>query len=225
MNEDYVDPYGRFARYYDRVLNPVLDPVRGSVALQLETLQTASVLDVCCGTARQAAFLPAPVTRYVGVDASDAMLRAGALALSLEAAGSAPSEVRYAGTRRGRAAIELLCTDGQALPFAEKSFDAALIAFALHEKPLEEAFTVAREALRVATSLVIVDYTMPERTIECPAALLMHLPERIAGGEHYRHFRAFMRAGGLQGFAYALGLKEKARQRLFYGGAAIAVYD
>jgi len=219
------DPYARMARHYDRVLNPVLDPVRRRIACVLERLSCRRVLDVCCGTARQAVFLPHGVHDYTGVDISGAMLEQGMRALCKAGIRNGPCRgAAGKGEDRG-AAVTLLRADGILQPFADNTFDAAVIAFALHEKPPAEAAAVLAESVRVARQLIVAEYTMPERVLEVPGALLMHLPERMAGRMHYRFFRSFMQAGGMQGLAHRQGLRELERHRLFCGGAAVTVYS
>ncbi len=210
------ESYTAVAPYYDMLLNPVLDTVRRIVSGQLELLQPHSVLDVCCGTARQAVFLPLSAGCYTGVDRCFAMLRQGGKTLA------ADSDV--ARTEQ-RLHTSLIHADGVRLPFGSGTFDVAIIAFALHEKPYDEACAVVHEALRVATKMLVVDYAMPERNLAYPGTWLMHIPERLAGRLHYAYFRQFMRAGGLQGFAHSLHLREIERRSLWGGGAAVALYS
>lgn len=201
-----MDDYARIATYYDLLLNPFLDSVRQRVVEQCGRFGAGRLLDICCGTARQAGFCFASGMSYAGADVSEAMLGAARRAY----AGSAfqPSLVR---------------ADGTQLPFADGCFDIALIAFALHEKPLTMAEGIVREAQRVARHCILVDYTLAERNLELPFQWLMQVPERMVGGEHWRCYREFMRAGALQGLMHRLGLSVIERTRLFGGGAGIYV--
>jgi ubiquinone/menaquinone biosynthesis C-methylase UbiE len=196
-----MDEYARFAPHYDRLLNPFLDGVRRRVAEQCARLGAGRVLDICCGTARQAAFFQGTQVRYTGVDVSRAMLDAA----------------------RKTGSTALARADGTTLPFADRSFDVALVAFALHEKPVPMAEAIMCEALRVARYGLFVDYTLAERNLELPFQWLMQVPERMVGGDHWRCYRAFMAAGALQGMVHRTGLKVLERVSLFRGGAALFV--
>ncbi|MBB5142482.1 hypothetical protein [Desulfovibrio intestinalis] len=67
-----------------------------------------------------------------------------------------------------------------------------------------------------AREVLVVDFKCAERNLELPCALL------AAGvrGVWYAHTSLFMRAGGLEGLVYRLGLTVSGRQNLL-GGAAV----
>lgn len=108
----------------------------------------AAVLDVCCGPGTFGrAFVPL-VGRVVGADFTPAML-AKARSISREA---------------GSANIEFVCSDANALPFADGTFDVAICTFAFHHlldpaRVLGEMARVVRKGGRVA----LVDAVIPER--------------------------------------------------------------
>ncbi len=208
-----ADAYARMACWYDRLLNPLLDGTRRRVATmcarqpELHSQGHGVVLDICCGTARQGVFLAQAGVRWAGVDRSPSMLAAAS---------------RNTDRNSGRNAL-LMRADSTRLPFADASFALSAISFALHEQPADQAERTLAEALRVASRCLVVDYTMAERNLELPSQWLMMVPERMVGGEHWRNFRSYMRAGAMQGMLHRAGAVILEREPLFGGGAAICL--
>ncbi|HEU6437379.1 MAG TPA: methyltransferase domain-containing protein [Nitratidesulfovibrio sp.] len=209
-----ADPYARIAEWYDLLLNPVLDGVRRAVAEVCRAEGLLRVLDACCGTGRQCAVLRGAGVVCVGTDLSPAMLGA-ARAVSLPATSrpySSPS-------------LPLSRADARVLPFADNAFDAVVLSLALHEMPEPVGNAALAEALRVAPRVLLADYRLAERNLDLPAALFVHLPERLAGAEHYRNFRGFMARGGVEGLAQRAGLSVVRRERLFGGAGALLLAE
>lgn len=209
-----ADPYARIAAWYDTLLNPVLDGVRRAVADVCRAERLLRVLDACCGTGRQCAVLRGAGVACVGTDFSPAMLGA-ARAVSVSATSplfSSPS-------------LALSRADARALPFADNAFDAVVLSLALHEMPEAMGNAALAEALRVASRVLLADYRLAERNLDLPAALFVHLPERLAGAEHYRNFRGFMARGGVEGLAHRAGLSVIRRERLFGGAGALLLAE
>ena len=116
-----VDPYAPFARIYDAATAWALAGARRRVARRLAELEPARVLDVGCGTGMQFLHLDRTdgVPALLGVDASAAML---------------------ARTRKHRVPGVLYArADATRLPLPGGSFDAVLMAMALHENPRTHA--------------------------------------------------------------------------------------
>jgi len=238
----HTDEYARFAAYYDALLNPFLDRVRERVARICRGHGAARVVDVCCGTARQAVFLQRHGIACVGADLSFSMLKAGAgpdksVCEQTNARAcpgpdtrtpgrAAAGEPARDGAGSGNRPSGLVLADAVRLPFADNAFDAALLSFALHEKPQDTALTIVVEALRVAPLCIITDYTMAERNLELPGQWLMAVPERLVGGEHWRNYRVFMQSGAVQGLLHRIsGVRLLHRESLFMGGAGIFVLE
>ncbi|MBU1247918.1 MAG: class I SAM-dependent methyltransferase [Proteobacteria bacterium] len=184
-----AESYDRLARIYDPVLNPFLDSLRASVCDALVPLAPRRVVDLCCGTGRQAIFLHRVGMDLTGVDLSAAMLAV--------ARDKSPAAIRY------------IQADASSTGLQSGSFDAVVASLALHElpKPLRQAILV--EAVRLAgpgATICITDYrfpdTLPGRLMLGPIALV----ERMAGREHYRHFRDHMRTGATEALLQRAGL-------------------
>ena len=88
-----------------------------------------------------------------------------------------------------------------ALPFADNSFDAAILSLILHESETEP-HKLLTEAMRVAPRLLVLEWKMPERNLDYLYWLPMYAIERMAGKRHFRHFRNYMRQGALEGMIY-----------------------
>lgn len=198
-----TDEYARFARWYDLLLNPLLDSLRQKLGvLCRDSAAGGTVLDICCGTGRQGVFLEREGVRAYGADSSQAMLQAA----------------RWATVRD----FSLLRASGTHLPFADNTFAVSLICLALHEQPLPVARQILDEGLRVAPVCLVADYTMAERNLELPGQWLMQVPERLVGGDHWRHYRGFMAAGGTQGLLQRSGVP--ATRVLRWAGGGIGVF-
>lgn len=180
------DPYHSLARVYDPVTALFLDPVRRLVADTLCQLEAATVLDVCCGTGRLVAGLRRDGLFAVGADASPAML-----AVARRTIGPG------------------ICSrmDARSLAFADASFDATVITFALHENPEPDRLAMVGQMLRVTRSgghALLVDYQGPPWP-RCPLGWLVPLAEWSAGREHFRNYRDFVARKGVAALVRRLG--------------------
>lgn len=178
------DEYARFARLYDPLTAPFLDPTRRSMLGQLSAGRHSPVLDVCCGTGRLLAMLHAAGFSAAGVDLSPAML--GRAARALRAAGLNPPPLHQ--------------EDAARTHFPDRHFRAAAIAFALHEKTEPQRRAILAETRRTTAGPILVcDYAAPQSFLSRAGLALAALPERAAGGEHYRLFRDFCARGASEG--------------------------
>ncbi len=173
------DPYAHIAPYYDPVTARALAGARQKITEHCLRENVRRVLDIGCGTGLQTAALHEAGLRVVGLDASPAMLTTARKHL--------PPEVP-------------LIRGALPLPFADATFDAAILSLVLHETEVEPE-VLLREALRVAPLCLVLEWRMPEGFHNLPGRLITHAVERLAGKAHYAHFRAFLAGGGLRGLA------------------------
>lgn len=110
------------------------------------------------------------------------------------------------------------------LPFGDGAFDAVVACMVLHALPLSLADAVLKELGRAAPLVIVADYCLPERNLALPAAALVRVAQRVAGGERYRRFRRFMAAGALEGLVGRHGLRLEARIHMLGGAAMAAVW-
>jgi ubiquinone/menaquinone biosynthesis C-methylase UbiE len=102
----------------------------------------------------------------------------------------------YAGS--GAASETFVAGDAAHMQFDDASFDFSSVSLALHDKDFTLADAIVGEMKRVTRAggyVVFMDFSAP-----LPASLtgfLVRVIERMAGTEHYRNFRGFLKTGGL----------------------------
>ena len=196
------DAYGNLARWYDLTASRALRRAHERLADVCGARGFARLLDIGCGTGHLAFLLHARGLAVTGVDVSPAMLARAAVRKEM---------------REGPHFI----MGGVPLPFASRSFDAALLSLVLHESDAEPEAVLA-DALRVAPVCLVLEWRMPERNLDLPAQLLVHAIERAAGKRHYARFRHFANEGYLHGAAMRAGARVMTEEALMGGTMVLA---
>jgi len=98
-------------------------------------------------------------------------------------------------------ANELNCylQDATDIKFPKGSFDMALIQLALHEKTTDVQQKIVSEIYRIVKKdgyIIVVDYEMGKHTRKS-AKYIIYAIEYIAGKEHYKNFKQYLRNGGI----------------------------
>jgi len=191
------EPYSNSAAKYDKFVEP-FNRVLRKIALKLtRNLQPDKLLEVGCGTGSNLKLFAENGWKVYGIDLSPAMLQQAGKKLEAGAA--------------------LSIGDASALPHPSDSFDLALAMLTLHEMPFAVRPRVVDEMQRVVKPgghILLIDFHPG------PFAFLkgwyyravIFFFERMAGGEHYKNFRDFMRHNGLPELIKGAGLavvKEK----------------
>lgn len=136
-----------------------------------------TVLDVCTGTGEIALRCARRGAEVTGVDITPEMLAKG---MSKAARSEKTRGVRF----------EVM--DARSLDFPDKSFDVAVISFALHDMPRKVRLQVLREAKRVVRDrLVILDYDLPA------GAMARRVTTSLISIFETAYFRNFAREGVL----------------------------
>lgn len=197
--------YDSIAKNYDFFTAPFLKSTRKHISEIAGNLGLKRIIDICCGTGTQCILLEEEGFDVTGVDLSEAML---------DVAGkNSPGRIEY------------LCADARELPIADAGFDGAIFSLALHEKPPDERGTFLQEARRVLKEngkLIIADYAVRSGFKARLMGVAVALVERLAGREHYRNYRHYMKAGALEGLLGANGLVSIS-SRKFLGGTVNVV--
>ncbi|HKL37751.1 MAG TPA: methyltransferase domain-containing protein [Bacteroidales bacterium] len=173
-----MDEYKLMAPVYDPLLHMVMHRVRKKVVQIVENLKPEQIIDICCGTGNQLKYLKRHgFDNIIGVDLSQSMLfQAG----------------------KGSAGVSCEQMDASAMNFEDNRFNLGIISFALHEKPFAVARQIIKEAARIIQNeghLIIVDY-MFDGHARMSARAAIHMVERMAGKDHYRSFRQYVKNGG-----------------------------
>lgn len=194
------------AQIYDLLFEGVLVRLRG-VGLRLAPPRPGlRVVDLACGTGSQLRLYQQAGCRVTGIDRSATMCAAAARKLAPFGHGAV---VARAGAERA--------------PFADRTFDLAILTLALHEMPPEVRPRVLSEARRVIAPdggrLLLTDYFTgpPQGAGGRLFRGVLWAVEASAGGSHFRGFRHFMDAGGIPALARDAGFALEA-ERLWAGG-------
>ncbi len=188
---------------YDNLLERLLRSIKSKTAELVGGTGLFPVLDICCGTGRQAELVAPGGKLSVGLDINLRLMR-------------------YAALRRPEVAF--VCGDAAQLPFRAPSFPAVIISFALHDKPPEVRSLILNEAARLLAPrgrMFLVDFEPPWNKNSRRAYFYVSLIERMAGRTHFRNNRDFLRRGGLRALLAENGLTELERHDLAAGTCAI----
>lgn len=175
------DAYGSIARWYDTVLGPVSGPLRELVLHLAPPTDDMSVLDVACGTGAYLEACADAGATCSGIDLSEAMLS-------------------VARERLGDRA-ELTLGDAAHMPYDDDGFDLTVTSLFLHELDTGTRAQITTEMVRVTKpggTVLVVDYRSGSLRWKGKAWRgFSFVTERMAGGNHYRAWRAYMSTGGV----------------------------
>jgi ubiquinone/menaquinone biosynthesis C-methylase UbiE len=187
---------------YSTVIDPFLRGVRRFI-LEFGGIKPGErVLDVCSGSGAQVGEYRRRGILGFGLDLSPDML-----SLSRRLYDPAPPAASY-----------FTEADARHLPFTDASFDYTSTTLALHDKPAQTRMEILAEMKRVVKPegyILIADYTCP-----LPASFpgwVIRTIERIAGGDHYRNFRHYLKNGGVPALLEKLDIKTEDTQSISYG--------
>lgn len=171
-----------FGLNYENLIDPMLRDLRVYLPEFGGFKAGDRVLDVCCGTGAQAIVYARIGVIVTGIDLDPAMIK------------TAEEKKRKSGLTN----VSFRVADAAHLPFDDGVFDAASIFLALHEKRADVREKVVSEMKRVVKrggTLLFVDFRAP-----MPGNSYTRITtaiEFIAGREHFRNSRDFLRSGGL----------------------------
>ena len=200
------DQYGRIARYYDALLEPVIRPLRNKVSRLVSESGPGPVLDLCCGTGRQLIMLGQLGVKGVGVDMSPAMLNVA--------------------RRKSKGMARFIRGDVTRLPFDDGQFSMAMVTLALHENPEPARQIILAEATRVLKPdgrFIIVDYSRLDPNDHGLGGLLTARVEWMAGENHYYNFKDFMARGGVEGMCDRGGMAMEQAADFFFHSVGLYI--
>lgn len=173
--------------FYAKFIDSDTAPLRDKILDFME--DGRRIIDVGCGTGGFALKI-APRCRYVlGVDVSEKQIAAA----------------RQRKEKSGLRNVEFRHLNAAALGQAvQEEFDYATLSLIIHEIPQQERLQILRTVQQVAEKVIILDYNTPQPFSIWGAAIRMI--EFLAGREHYRNFRGFVRQGGLPKLCQEAGI-------------------
>lgn len=197
-----MEEYQYSAKFYDPILFPFIRPIRNKVIALVKQYQYKSILDVCCGTGDQLKLLKQHGFDGEGIDLSDAMLSVAG---------------------KGEHKADCIRQDATQMHYENEKFDLVMTAFSLHEKSHASSRKIVEEMVRVTSEggdILIVDYELSEKTSTL-SKILIYFIEWVAGGEHYRNFRSYIKKGGLPELLSGITLTEV--ERHYFGQYGIVL--
>jgi demethylmenaquinone methyltransferase/2-methoxy-6-polyprenyl-1,4-benzoquinol methylase len=114
---------------------------------------------------------------------------------------------------KGEHQADCIHQDATQMHYENAKFDLVMTAFSLHEKSHDSARKIVEEMVRVTAEggdILIVDYELSEKT-SALSKILIYFIERVAGGEHYRNFKSYVKKGGLPELLSGIRLTEVKR--------------
>jgi len=166
------------AKIYDPMLYFALRRIRQEI-IRLIFDREARILDLCCGTGDQLKKLSdAGFCNLTGVDLSSHMLKVA---------------------RKGNKIGRLIQEDVRHTGLGSERFDTIIISFAVHEKTADVQEGMLDEAHRLLApdgQLILVDFSLDDRA-KMIGKFGVTLIEGLAGGEHFRNFKAYVASGGM----------------------------
>jgi len=210
-------------RVYDLAFGHMLRKLRKRVAKAVETEGLYPWLDVCCGTGDQLrGHVPKVRFSDLGSQGSSEIVgRSGGTVCGLD---MSLGFLRYAAARAP--GVPFVCGDAGRLPFKDGSLRAISLSFGLHDKIPDLRTLMMSEARRTLAPdgrLIVVDFETPWNAQSRAGALFAHAVERMAGGEHYRNGREFLKRGGLRAFLRESGFVEVSRRDIATGSLGVVV--
>ena len=207
-----TDPYSIGSNAYDFLIEPFLARIRRlTVKILLEKfskLPGVRILEVACGTGTLSRLLAREGFDVLALDKSYSMIR------------QAYNKIHDSCIDR----VTAIHGDASRMPFYSESFDAVIMQLGLHEMENKSRVDSGREIIRVAKKnavFIIFDFA-PTNKLSF-SKFILTIIEFIAGMEHFRNGRRFIKDGGLLSFLENLNLEIVKTHRFFHGNICLAV--
>ena len=189
--------------FYHFILEAVLRGIKKAIAVEVLKHQPENVLDVCCGTGAQLKLISSRGIPGIGIDLDKTMIKFAA---------------------RKNPPASFLVADALSMPFKEASFSLIIISFALHDKPEKTRLQIMEETKRTLQPgghILILDFENPWNKHSRVGAILRTMIEILAGREHFRNGRDFLKRGGLTDFIRRHGFQAEHRRRFPLAGSVL----
>ena len=195
------------ARIYDPVLYLALKPIRIEVMKELFEYKEKKILDLCCGTGNQLKLLSKHGFKNLHcLDISNSMLKIA---------------------KKNNFPIHIYSEDATKTYFKDEAFDIIIISFALHEKDRKTQEALIEEAYRIVKAnglMLAIDYVFDNKTAKYSKTLI-NIVEKIAGGEHYRNFKNYLKNNGLASLIKKDKFKLVRHHRVTSGAVTVSLFQ
>ncbi|MDY6792989.1 MAG: methyltransferase domain-containing protein [Thermodesulfobacteriota bacterium] len=206
------DSYTIGSNAYDFFIEPFLARVKLlTVRILLHKFKISPeprFLEVACGTGTLSHLLAKNRFHVVALDKSYSMIR------------QAYNKIHKAGTGR----ITVIHGDASTMPFFAESFDAVIMQLGLHEMENTARIKSGHEMVRVAKKdavFILFDFAPTHKWSF--SKFVLTIIEFIAGIDHYRNGRRFLKQGGILSFLENLDLEIIKKRMFFHGNICLAV--
>ena len=174
--------------FYDKVIAPNQDR---SYALVREMIENnSSLLDAGCGTGRLSFQMADKCSTVTGVDLS---------IKNISVAENKLHETKLENISFVHSGLENF------LKNKNEKFDYSVISYVLHEVEPAERIKIIKLLAERSRSVIVIEYLVPRPRNFW--GFLNEIIEFVAGKDHYRNFKIFVKEGGVKGMADKAGLK------------------
>ncbi|MBM4305705.1 MAG: methyltransferase domain-containing protein [Deltaproteobacteria bacterium] len=202
------DPYRRYALKYDTFVEPFNSVIRQIVIKSFPVKEGMKVLDVGCGTGTNLMLYHKAGCLVHGIDLS-------------------PSMLEVARNKLGEHA-DLRVGDASQMPYQDNFFDLVTSMLTLHEIPYRIRSQVMKEMIRVVSRegrILLTDYhpgpiRFPKGWMFKAIILLF---EVVAGREHFKNYRDFLKKKGLPELIGAFKLVVETKKMISGGNIALFI--
>lgn len=190
---------------YDILIETFLKRIKERVALFVSQNDLSPVLDICCGTGKQCHLIGNNGQKAIGLDIDSKM-------------------IEYAASKYPH--LSFVCADASYIPFQKRSLRGIIISYALHDKPPEMRARMLLEAKKLLIpggSIILVDFENPWNGLSRLGSFFTWIIERLAGGEHFKNRKQFLKQGGLEEFISQSKLVKVEKHPIALGNSSLTI--
>jgi ubiquinone/menaquinone biosynthesis C-methylase UbiE len=192
---------------YLKCVEPLMKAMKSRIARWISESELSRGVDICCGIGTQSGIIQSisPKLSVKGLDIN-------------------PNFIRFASKRFGNGSF--ICGDATRMPLKSSSLDFLIYSYALHDKPESLRKEMMSEAGRVLNDrgvLFLLDFEQPGKWLERLGFVFTTTIEFLAGWDHFRNGREFIRSNGLSGFITRYPLEKVRYHRIAAGHTGLVM--